>query len=234
MAESHIQDCARPCYVYAIVVDGVVRYIGFSCNPKKRFLSHLRVARRGLGARLGSNLRKAFAINAKVSVIILEKCRDKEAAAQREIEEIARLGGHGSKRQLWNAHSGGLGGASEASNSAVRKKWKDPEFVERVRKLAKAQLQRQRLDPAFEMARLKAISEAGRSEFGLNRLVKARQKIDREKQRMAAGLSCQKRWADPNRRIELKAKISEGAKRKWQDPAFREKQRASRIKAMPS
>lgn len=107
----------RDAYVYSIVVDGVVRYIGKGSGVRqKRAKEHLRAAkelskRRAGGEKIWARhfiykLARAWENGSKIEhVIVADGLEDAEAYA-REIDEIARW----PREQLWNREAGGLGG----------------------------------------------------------------------------------------------------------------------------
>lgn len=123
---------ASAAYVYAIVVDGVVRYIGKGRG--RRLKKHLSVARRLLtgdarGAQVVQRrLSKALSLGASVEERVLVSGLSDADAYDRERAEIASF----PNGQLWNLTDGGAGISSQ---DAIRR-WSDPEY--RVKQIAAA------------------------------------------------------------------------------------------------
>lgn len=117
-------------YVYAISVDGVLRYVGKGTG--NRAWVHLTGARRG-NARVGTAVKRGQSVKVE---IVREGLTDAEAFALEEqiISEVGREdNGTGS---LWNLSAGGLGGTGEGA----KKRWADPAYRKRaVAAFSKAQ-----------------------------------------------------------------------------------------------
>lgn len=116
-------------YVYAVVVDGIVRYIGKGTGTRYKFHMKMvrRIARRravgeAVKATLFYNrLTKAWRNGAEINIeIIADRLNDKEAF-DREITEISIR-----KNQLWNMAPGGMGFSS--------KQWSDPKFRKKMKR----------------------------------------------------------------------------------------------------
>lgn len=209
MADESIQQQVEVCYVYGVVVDGIVRYVGLSREPARRLKEHIRDATRRPSGLIGPKLASSLKAEAKIEIEILATCQSRRQAAEVEKAEIAKRGGHTVRgRQLWNTHRGGIGGSSEASNAVLLKKWRsDPAFREKISRLASRQLAEQRKDPEFERRRIRAVSAASRSPERLAILARARKNINRDKQRAAVGAVAKRRWQDPEYRDRMIAAI---------------------------
>lgn len=147
---------ANECYVYAILVDGVVRYIGKGRG--NRAFQHARVVRSAAsriakGERLPTRYFKHRAFYAKLldalnggsnitEAIIASSLSDDDAFAV-EVSEIQKV----NSVQLWNVLDGGEGATPEsqrkmwaepgrrlARSEEMKKRWSDPEFASRMRK----------------------------------------------------------------------------------------------------
>jgi hypothetical protein len=131
-------------YVYAVLVDGVRRYIGKGRG--RRALMHMKevrsiTRRRAAGEIVRTTifynrLAKAWRNGAQIEIeIIVDGLSDREAF-DREVAEISQT-----KQQLWNMLPGGRGGAAighQVSEEARAKlassnkvTWSNPELVER-------------------------------------------------------------------------------------------------------
>jgi hypothetical protein len=138
----NVESMDKRAYVYTIVVDGIVRYIGKGSTTRVR--AHMRIVkgiarRRAAGEAVRAShfynrLTKAWVNGAEIEeIIIVDQLTDQEAY-QREIVEI----GNAPQGQLWNYWSGGEGGnkgyplppeqrAKIAETN--RKTWRDPQLV---------------------------------------------------------------------------------------------------------
>jgi hypothetical protein len=132
----------KKAYVYAIIVDGVIRYFGKGSGNRK--LAHMRMVRsiarrRAAGETVRTShfynrLTKAWLEGAEIAEIILVEGLTNEEAYAREIAEIAAA----PQGQLWNTWPGGEGGGKGHSLSlehrqkiaeSNRKTWSDPEVL---------------------------------------------------------------------------------------------------------
>lgn len=129
-------------YVYAIIVDGIVRYFGKGSGGRAR--AHMRMVRsiarrRAAGETVQAShfynrLTKAWLAGADIQeVVIADRMTDEQAYA-REIAEIAAAP-HG---QLWNLWAGGEGSSKGYAKSheqrrkiaeTNQKTWRDPDLV---------------------------------------------------------------------------------------------------------
>lgn len=132
MAEQLLSAKPSGAYVYAIIVDGVVRYVGKGRGS--RSLSHVRTVERlakrktdrapsGVQRRLYGRLLDAFECGAKLDTAIIADGMSDDAAYQREITEIASA----PAGQLWNILEGGIG----ITSAGAKSRWDDPEYRER-------------------------------------------------------------------------------------------------------
>lgn len=129
-------------YVYAIRVDGVVRYIGKGIGRRvHRHMNIVRsVARRRAAGEIVrtshfyNRLTKAWLGGAEIDEIIIIEEVTNEQACKIEIKEIAER-----KSQLWNTYPGGDGGAVKGLRKLTaeqkyriaesnRKTWADPQL----------------------------------------------------------------------------------------------------------
>src|SRR5882762_1220555 len=93
----------NPYCLYAIHVDGIVRYYGRSIVPAARFKQHIRIAKSGAKGLFYQKLAKALLIDCCVEQQIIARFSSAKEAATAEIAAIARDGGHEIRgRQLWN------------------------------------------------------------------------------------------------------------------------------------
>lgn len=144
MANKPIKRNPPGCYVYEIVVDGIVRYIGK--GTRSRVSRHLRAAlginrRRAVGQtvkarkfynRLAKALRRGAIVEARITVAGLSS----REAFNREIVEIASL----PSDQLWNELPGGEGLSSEYA----KRIWADPRYRSKMMALRTSDEFRQR------------------------------------------------------------------------------------------
>lgn len=228
-------------YVYAIAVDGVVRYIGKGSGiPLKRAKQHLRDARR-INRQRANGLRKfvvyadhqlakALGRGASIEISVVSDRMTHEQAFAKEVQIIASA----PSGQLWNM-SGGGDGAGQVSNETRR----------RLSKLASERM----ADPArrdnlarqwdsFTAEHRRNFIEASRAVHGRpgnrERLVKNAKvnwddphkkaamldALDRGRRAPRSSERNQKRWANPEWRAAHSARMKE----LWADPAFRDKQ----------
>lgn len=208
----------RPLTVYAIRVDGVIRYIGQSVNPKDRLKQHFSDARgRGGKTLFLRKLRSALARGADIQITALHDGLSEDEANDIEIAEIASRGGHQTAGALlWNTHKGGAGGSSPASREVLRKRWaEDSEFRAKQSARARATLSQSRSSPEFEAKRVARTVEFAKSPEGQAQLRKARRSIDRDKQKAAASATFKRLWADPKYRAERLAGLARGRAKRW-------------------
>lgn len=120
----YIQISSRA-YVYVIIVDGVVRYIGK--GRRYRAIEHFRLARdinvrRAKGQKVKAypfhnKLAKALRLGHSVRYRVIAKDLTDAAAYALECEEMAQY----PTRQLWNLRTGGTGGDADLMRSLWRK-----------------------------------------------------------------------------------------------------------------
>lgn len=185
-------------YVYAILVDGVCRYIGKGSGTRAK--AHMRIVRsiarrRAAGEAVRAShfynrLTKAWLAGSEIEEIILVDGLTHEQAYAREVEEIAARTG------LWNVWDGGEGSSKgyakspgqrekiAASNKAT---WADPDLKAKHGEQCKIRW----LRPEYRDITQAALKAA---------------------------------WSDPERC----RKRSDLTKARWADPVFKEKMRAAR------
>lgn len=182
-------------YVYVIVVDGIVRYVGKGSTTRVR--AHMRIVksiarRRAAGENVRASyfynrLTKAWLMGAEIQEsIIIDQLTDHEAF-QREIAEIAAA----PQGQLWNYWRGGEGGSKGVLKSPEqrakiaetnRQTWRDPQLLAEHSERCKLVW----LRPEYVDA------------------IKSKNKEVRQ-------------------RPEYRQRLSDNAKRRWADPQFRAK-----------
>lgn len=216
MADDQIGRNPSGAYVYEILVDGVVRYVGKGRGDRaRRHISkaHTVNRRRAAGEtvktqKFYNRLAKALRSGAKATWRIVQDGLTDAEAFDLEIQTIAA---HGS---LWNTHAGGQGVDSRHAKSA----WADPEI--RAKYLAFFRSEKYRAQAA------KAAAE---------------QWADPDARARAAEIARQ-RWCDPDIRErqsrairaaktpDSKAAASERQSALWADPEFKRLQ-SERIRA---
>lgn len=211
MAAESVQRNPPGCYVYEIIVDGVVRYIGKGTGPRAKV--HLRVARRINSARAeGAKIRtsdfynglaKALRNGASVTHTIIAEGLSSEEAFRREVASIASI----PARQLWNEVPGGDGFSIESVSypEAFRRKlkdgiarsWEDPARHERHSAASKARWE----NPEARVKQSMAVRAAWADKDLRKRHSEKMSKLQRsekavERNRSSAAL----RWARPGER----------------------------------
>jgi hypothetical protein len=159
----------RP-YVYAVYVDGIVRYIGKGRNG--RVYDHVKAAtkinvKRANGEKVKTTkfynrLAKALRIGSKIETQVLVRFETDEEAFTEEIKQIAGRDG------LWNDREGGNGHSTRSAKELMIKLRSDPEWVKWRAEAQSSRIKKQRTDPEF------------------NRI-----------QAEAASITCIRHWADP-------------------------------------
>jgi hypothetical protein len=202
MANQEIRRKPSGCYVYEVIVEGVVRYIGKGTG--RRAWRHTEIAARNnrlrsvdqkvKATKWHNRLAKALAAGASVEVRIIAEGMTSEQAFQREVAEIAsRPDG------LWNYTGGGEG----LDSDAARRLWADPGH--RAAMVAKRQSEESR-GRASEKAIAQHASPAARE--ALSKRSKAL-------------------WQDP----EFREKASAASRSRWADDAFRRRHREAATQA---
>ena len=188
-------------YVYAIIVNGVVRYIGK--GRRYRAIEHFRKARelnrrRAKGEKIKAlpfhnKLAKAMRNGVSVKYKILAKNLSDDDAFEREVAEISSY----PRCQLWNVLDGGRGGLGPERMRAL---WRDPEY--RAKTLAG--------QAAFRT-----------DEFCERQRQHANEKWSDPNYRAAWMAQHRKIWDDPDRSSKQRAIL----KAVWADPIRAEKKR---------
>lgn len=228
----------RSAYVYAIAVDGVVRYIGKGSGvPMKRANQHLRNARLLLRQRKASSavyadhcIAKSFANGECVETRMLESGMSHDEAYAREVALIASY----PPDQLWNLSDGGMGAGlvtehtrkilSDAARARMldpglrrnlASKWESftPEHRSKFIEASKAVHSR----PG---SRERLASNAKANWSDPDKAARMRDALDRGRRAPRSPERIQKRWANP----ELRAAHSARMRQLWADPVFRDKQ----------
>jgi hypothetical protein len=128
-------------YVYAVIVDGVIRYVGKGSGARVR--AHMRIARsiarrRAAGEAVRAShfynrLTQAWLAGAEIREMIIASGLTDTQAYDREIGEIAAR-----RKELWNFWGGGEGSSKGYKKSAEqrwkiaesnRKTWSDPQLL---------------------------------------------------------------------------------------------------------
>jgi hypothetical protein len=199
MAKRTIQSDAQSYYVYQIVVDGAVRYIGK--GVRYRINRHIQIAnrlnrKRAAGQtvkalKFHNRLAKSLLRGATVSSAFIATGLSHETALNREIYEIAKY----RRGQLWNETLGGEGFDSETAKAL----WKDPEY--RAKRQAA-----QSSDEFRDKVRKTTIAQFSDPESRANN-----------------SKTMKRFWSD----AEFREKMTKAVGRRWEDPEFRERHRAS-------
>jgi flagellar biosynthesis GTPase FlhF len=222
-------------YVYAIVVDGTVRYIGK--GRRYRVLEHVGHAkdinrRRALGEKVKAlpfhnRLAKAIRNGASIEYFVIANELTDAAAYERERSEIAQYPlGH-----LWNLHSGGSGGDAEM----MRRYWSDPKYREKFL----AAIAAGHRNPDYrERARKKAQAQWDDPEFYAQQMAREKALWENPEYRAKRIAILQRVWSDPHKSArksalvksqwtqERSAKQSASRKAAWADPEFSKRVRA--------
>lgn len=212
-------------YVYALEVDGVVRYIGKGSGVYlKRAREHMRTVRRLIverdggkkikPSRLYGNLIRAVRAGRIVTETVLARGLTEVEAFERERAEI------NSRDGLWNGNDGGQGGTRATTKTrktlsrAAKARASRPDQLERLRKMSAELQEPKRRDEARE---------------------RAVRQMKNEDQRRIRSEQAKARWADPEMAAKMKAGLARGrvkpsksrSEARWKDPAARERQRAA-------
>lgn len=212
MAKYPIRRIPLGCYVYHILVDGIIRYVGKGSG--ERVYDHIKVAekinrgrvtsRKILRSTLYTRLARSIREDSTVTLIIVSEGLSDADAYNLEIEEIAArpIG------SLWNDTRGGDGFTSEYQ----KKLWSDPDRIERHRQLA---LKAWQDNPERKGARF---SEPGSREKQKEMM---RAKWDDPEYRAAQKLARSK--PRPSRQGRPMPALSAPAKERWANPDFRKR-----------
>jgi hypothetical protein len=226
MADSALQDICADFYVYEIIVDGVVRYIGKGRGERHK--EHLRTAKRILRIRsAGGTFRTSRFYNRLVRSIGLGQSIESKMvsigltetqALELEIAEIESR-----RKGLWNTFSGGIGFTSEW----VRSRWADATYRATMCKRSKDNW----TDPEF---RQNQISVRNSSEHKAKTSVSlklalsdpaVRQKMSQAKKNALADPELRQKFlSDTANRTspEARAKSALGNRKRWSDPSYRQ------------
>lgn len=197
-------------YVYAILVDGIVRYVGKGNGNRTR--EHLRIVARLVAGQPGGpkeqvvHRRLAKAQMSGCSILIDKVAvglTDAEAYnVEREVISAAPKG------QLWNLHEGGIGTTSDFA----RAKWADPEYRANQAKAMR--------DPVV-IERRRAAQREAQNRPDVRARVKAAQRKAFSRPEFRAQLSASRvrMWQNG----EYRAKVVAGRKAQW-TPEARAKQ----------
>lgn len=231
MANHLIHDKFVGAYVYAIKVDGVVRYIGK--GRRKRALEHLRKAKevlrlRAAGQRprvstLYRRLSAALEAGARIEHEVMVNGLTDEDALYREFLEIDAL----PASQLWNTVPGGVGN----SGAVMRQLWESPEFRRKVMTSRRAQMYEN--EEWRERQRQAAVAQWADPEKRRRHNEQHRKLWDDPAAAEDRRALLRKVWADPEKTErkralvksqwtpERRAAMSENRRRAWADPAFK-------------
>jgi hypothetical protein len=239
-------------YVYAILVDGVARYIGKGSN--KRAYEHVQIAERinrtraaggkTKGTRFYNKLAKALRSGAIVSEIILvDGLSDGEAFAI-EREKIAAYGG-----QLWNTLEGGngltsadakrLNGDPEVRATISRRQHERMKSAENRKQISDTMKEHSKTPDgrAAVTRRLKARWDGPEKRDEASRLSSQIQADPDFRARMSQAVAAAKsdpeyrakvanetrlRWVDPEYKARVAAKVRETMLKKWRETDLRQ------------
>jgi hypothetical protein len=220
-------------YVYALTVDGVVRYIGK--GRRYRAIEHFRVARDINSRRAAGEKVKALPVHNKLAKALREgRSLDYQiiangltdaAAYELERAQIAQA----PAGQLWNLHSGGSGGDREMMKAL----WADPAF--RAFCLQR-QSEGRAADPNWrDKARQKTEEVWANATFRERWMKQHRALWDDPVAAEERRELLRRVWADPERAArkrelvrsqwtpERRAAMSENRRQAWADPEFKRK-----------
>jgi chorismate mutase len=125
-------------YVYAILVDGAIKYVGKGSNGKEKV--HLKlvlsiVRRRAVGevvrtSRFHNELAKAWLAGSTIEEVILHSDLTERQALGLEVKEIKRR-----RKALWNTHSGGENLGSWRGTMPPRRRYQQESVQRHLSKL---------------------------------------------------------------------------------------------------
>ncbi|MFZ2252618.1 MAG: hypothetical protein WAW13_00420 [Minisyncoccia bacterium] len=218
-------------YIYELLVDGIVRYVGMGSGDRIR--AHWRAAvrinkrlssgRDPQGLRVHLNLASALRAGSVLDHRFVAVGLTRDKARAMEVRQIASWPAD----QLWNEHPGGGG----ASPERMVELWADPEWRDRqVALLTKvwtdpifrAEMVEARSDPAIRAKISKSVS----SRFArLDERMKQSQRTasyysENPQARQVQSEMARARWANP----ENHDRLSKAVTAHWNDPAHRERQ----------
>jgi hypothetical protein len=184
-------------FVYAILVDGVVRYIGK--GTKQRPLYHLKTAsiinaKRAAGLKVKAlkfhnRLAKAIREGANIEYLVIVDGLSEKRAFAREIIEISTRSG------LWNEDAGGKG-----VSSILRKKlWRNNAAYRQKMLEHNRRISRIPMTPEHISKNSANMSVYNRSDIGRRRVSKMNKQ----------------RWLDPTWRAKMSAAVRAGNFRRW-------------------
>lgn len=202
-------------FVYAITVDGVVRYIGKGSGGRIRehILAMRKIARRRaagekvVASHFYNRLVKAFLSGADISWTVIEDGLSHDDAFRRERSEIAAAPGG----QLWNLREGGYGRGtvSEKLRSKIRRsmllRYQRPGERAKITEHFKAMW----ADPEHRERHIQAFKKKGQDPIYRARLSAA----------------IKERCADP----EVRERYRDAALKRWRNPEYQEKQRVAAL-----
>jgi hypothetical protein len=214
MTKHPISHALSGAYVYAITVDGVVRYIGKGSGYRLR--EHLRIARlilnkRAVGkkikvSRFYNRLAQAMGAKSIIDEIIFTDSLSDDAAFALEMQLIAEQ----QEDQLWNATLGGEGFTSQEARLA----W-TPERRARQSAIAKARWAK----PGAREEHSQAIKAHWKRDEYRETHAEGRKQGETPEVRARRGVASKLKWANPEFRAKSMARLTT----QWDDPAFREK-----------
>jgi hypothetical protein len=226
MAKSDI--APNKAYVYAVRVDGIIRYIGKGRGGRAD--SHKLAARRlneqrsrgkvVRASKFENKLAAALRRGAFIEAAVLESGLSDSEAFEREVALIAEW-----RASLWNVLPGGVGGDPDF----FRKFWADPKNREKQAELQRRQFE----DPAYRAKMLEAGRAASQSPDGRSRQSRLmKERFADEAYRARHSDNMRKRWqrdresmiaALQEGREAARDKFRAAANTMWSDPAYRER-----------